>query len=106
MLVTTGHGTFSSGFTLLRFLHRCGATVVGSTSGQSGNGFGSSTLVSLTNTGLQVMISKAAYVVFTDQPDRRVQIRPHHELTYEKLKSYGFDPNAVILYALDLARTM
>ena len=59
-----------------------------------------------TRTGLQMMISKAACVVSADQPNRRVQIRPHHELTYEKLKSHGFDPNAVILYALDLARGM
>ena len=106
VLVTTAHDTYSSGFTLLRFLYKCGATVVGSTSGQSGNGFGNGILVSLTHTGLQMMISTAAHVVFPDQPDRRVQIKPHHELTYEKLKSYGFDPHAVILYALDLAKTM
>jgi hypothetical protein len=106
VLVTVSHGTYSSGFTLLRMLYTCGATVVGSTSAQSGNGFGNGTLMSLKNTGLQMMISQAAYIVFPDQPTSRVQIKPNHELTYEKLKSYGFDPNAVILYALDLAKTM
>ena len=103
VLVTASHGTYSAGFTLLRMLYECGATIVGSTSAQAGNGFGNATTVSLRNTGLQMMISTAANVVFPDQPTSRVQIRPHHELTYEKLKSYGFDPNAVILYALDLA---
>jgi hypothetical protein len=102
VMVTAGHGTFSSGFTFLRYLYKAGATVVGSTSGQSGNGFGNSTEVSLKNTGVQVAISKNAYVVFPEEPNKRKQIKPHHELTYEKLKSYGFDPQAVILYALEL----
>jgi hypothetical protein len=101
VMVTTGHGTFSSGFTFLRYLYKSGATVVGSTSGQSGNGFGNSTEVSLKNTGVQVAVSKNAYVVFPEEPNKRKQIKPHHELTYEKLKSYGFDPQAVILYALE-----
>ena len=103
VLVTASHGTYSAGFTLLRMLYECGATIVGSTSAQAGNGFGDATTVSLRNTGLQMMVSTGANLVFPDQPTSRVQIRPHHELTYEKLKSYGFDPNAVILYALDLA---
>jgi hypothetical protein len=37
-----------------------------------------------------------------EAPNERKQIMPHHELTYGKLKSYGFDPNAVILFALEL----
>jgi hypothetical protein len=50
------------------------------------------------------MISKDAYVVFPEEPNVRKQIKPHHELTYEKLKGYGFDPNGVILYALELLK--
>lgn len=106
VIVTTSHGTFSSGFTLLRFLYKSGAIIVGSTSGQSGNGFGNSTHVSLKNTGVKMAVSKNAYVVFPEEPNKRKVIMPHHELTYEKLKGYGFDPNAVILYALELLNSI
>lgn len=105
VIVTTSHETYSSGFTMLRYLYKSGATVVGSVSAQSGNGFGNSTPFTLKNTGLRLMISKNAYVVFPETPAARKQIQPHHELTYAKLKSYGFDPNAVILYALELLKT-
>ncbi len=102
VIVTTGHGTFSSGFTFLRYLYKAGATVVGSTPGQSGNSFGNSTEMSLKNTGVQVAIAKNAYVAFPEEPNKRKQITPQYELTYEKLKAFGFDPQAVILYALEL----
>jgi hypothetical protein len=105
VIVTTSHDTYSSGFTMLRYLFKSGATVVGSTSGQSGNGFGNGMMVTLKNTGIRLMISKDAYVVFPEEPTKRKQIKPHHELTYEKLKSYGFDPNAAVLLALELLKT-
>ena len=106
VIVTTSHGTYSSGFTMLRYLYKSGATVVGSTSAQSGNGFGNGTPATLKNTGIRLTISKDARVVFPEEPNARKQIVPHHELTYEKLKGYGFDPQAVILYALDLLKTI
>jgi len=105
VIVTTSHDTYSSGFTMLRYLFKSGATVVGSTSAQSGNGFGNGTPVTLKNTGIRLMISKDAYVVFPEEPNKRKQIKPHHELTYEKLKSCRFDSNGVILYALELLKT-
>jgi hypothetical protein len=61
-------------------------------------------MFTLKNTGLKMTISKNAYVVFPEEPNKRKQITPHYELTYEKLKSYGFDPNAVVLFALDLLK--
>lgn len=102
VIVTTSHETYSSGFTMLRYLYKSGATVVGSNSAQSGNGFGNGTMVTLKNTGLKMTISKNAYIVFPEEPEKRKQIIPHYELTYEKLKSYEFDPQAVVLYALEL----
>ncbi len=105
VIVTTSHETYSSGFTMLRYLYKSGARVVGSTSAQSGNGFGNGTPATLKNTGIRLIISKDAYVVFPEEPDKRKQIFPHHELTYEKLKSYGFDPQAVVLYAIELLKT-
>ncbi|UCE22769.1 MAG: hypothetical protein JSV46_11335 [Candidatus Aminicenantes bacterium] len=106
VIVTTSHETYSSGFTMLRYLYKSGATVVGSTSAQSGNGFGNGSIFTLKNTGLKMTISKNAYVVFPEAPKERKQIMPHHELTYEKLKSFGFDPQAVVLYALELLKTL
>jgi len=102
VIVTTSHDTTSSGFTMLRYLVKSGAVNVGSASSQSGNGFGSSTWATLKNTGIRMLISMNAYVVFPEAPNERKQIKPKFELTYEKLKSYGFDPNAAILYALEL----
>ena len=90
VIVTTSHETYSSGFTMLRYLYKSGATVVGSTSAQSGNGFGNGTPATLKNTGIRLMISKDAYVVFPEAPNERKQIIPHYELTYDKLKRYGF----------------
>jgi hypothetical protein len=106
VIITTSHETYSSGFTMLRYLYKSGATVVGSTSAQSGNGFGNGSFFTLKNTGLKMTISKNAYIVFPEAPKERKQIMPHHELTYEKLKSYGFDPHAVVLYALELLKTL
>ncbi len=106
MIVTTSHETYSSGFTMLRYLYKSGVTVVGSTSSQSGNGFGNGTIITLKHTGLKMTISKNAYVVFPEAANKRKQIMPHHELTYERLKSYGFDPQAVVLYALELLKTL
>ena len=102
VIVTTSHETYSSGFTMLRYLYKSGATIVGSTSAQSGNGFGNGLMLTLKNTGLKMTISKNAYIVFPEEPDKRKQIIPHHKLTYEKIKSYEFDPQSVILYALEL----
>jgi hypothetical protein len=102
VIVTTSHKTYSSGFTMLRYLYKCGATVIGSTSAQSGNGFGNGSMFTLKNTGLKMAISKNAYIVFPEEPDKRKQIIPHHKLTYEKIESYGFDPQSVLLYALEL----
>ncbi len=106
VIVTTSHETYSSGFTMLRYLYKSGVTVVGSTSSQSGNGFGNGTIITLKHTGLKMTISKNAYVVFPEAANKRKQIMPHHELTYERLKSYGFDPQAVVLYALELLKTL
>lgn len=105
VIVTTSHDTYSSGFTMLRYLVKGGAINVGSASAQSGNGFGNGTPVTLKNTGLRMFISMNAYIVFPEAPAERKQIKPRYELTYDKLASYGFDPNAVILFALELFNT-
>jgi hypothetical protein len=102
VIVTTSHDTFSSGFTFLRYLFKSGARVVGSTPGQSGNGFGNFMYVYLSHTNLRIAISMDTYVVFPEHPGERKVLPPHHELTYDHLKRYGFAPHAVIHYALDL----
>jgi hypothetical protein len=39
--------------------------------------------------------------MFPDDPERGKLLRPDHELTLEKLKTYDFDPNAEVLLALE-----
>lgn len=39
---------------------------------------------------------------FADDPEMGHALMPHYPLTYEKLVDYGFDPNATVLYALEL----
>ncbi len=106
VIVTSSHVTFSSAFTFLRYMASSGAIIVGSTSGQSGNGFGNLNLVTLKNTGIRMAISKDAYIVYPESRGERKVLSPDHVLTYEKLKEYNFDTNAEVLYALDILKNM
>ena len=48
------------------------------------------------------MLSSGYMVAFPDDPEMGKVLRPHYPLTYEKLAEYNFDPNAEVLYALEL----
>ncbi len=102
VIVTSSHSTFSSAFTLLRYLNRSGAEVVGSTPGQSGNGFGNIIYMNLPHTGIRLAISHDAYLAFPGRASERVVIEPACRLSWEKLKEYGFDPNAEVRLALEI----
>ncbi len=106
VFVTSSHNTFSSAFTFLRHLSISGASIVGSTSGQSGNGFGNLMYVSLSNTGIRLAISKDAYLVYPEVKGERKVLSPDYKLTYEMLKEYHFDPNSEIRYALKIFESM
>ena len=94
--------TFSSGFTLARYLYLAGATLVGTPSAQASNCFGNALNWRLNHTGIQGIVSFSYYVEFPDDPEMGRVLPVHYPLTYEKLASYGFDPNAEYLYALEL----
>jgi hypothetical protein len=102
VLVLTDSGTFSSGFTMARYLYLAGATLVGTPSSQAANSFGNGQLWHLNYTGVQGTVSTTYSVEFPDDSELARVLPVHYPLTYEKLASYSFDPNAAYLYALEL----
>jgi hypothetical protein len=94
--------TFSSGYTMMYKLYRAGAKILGTPSAQSGNCFGDIMYFELDNSRLSFSVSRKYYELFPDDPEMGKVLRPHYPVTYDILSSYNFDPNAEILYALDL----
>jgi hypothetical protein len=101
VIACSSHDTFSSAFTFLLNLKKCGAQIAGSTSGQSGNGFGNLIYVTLKNSNTRLAISMNAYIAFPEEKDERAVLEPDVLLTYKKLKSLKFDPNSEISLALE-----
>jgi hypothetical protein len=102
VVVLVKSGTFSSGFTLARYLYFAGATLVGTPSAQASNCFGEINWWELEHTKIRGGVSDAYFVDFPDDPEVGRVLPVHYPLTYEKLASYDFDPNAEFLYALEL----
>jgi hypothetical protein len=102
VLVLTDSETFSSGFTMASYLYLAGATFVGTPSGQSTCAFGNGQLWHLDHTGIEGTVSTSYSIMFPDDSELARVLPVHYPLTYEKLASYGFDPNAEYLYALEL----
>ncbi|UCD94296.1 MAG: hypothetical protein JSU69_11120 [Candidatus Zixiibacteriota bacterium] len=96
--------TFSSGFTVMYYLYRAGATIVGVPSAQAGNCFGEATGFELENSGLHFTVSCKYFENFSDDPAKGRVLFPNYPLTYEIMASYDFDANASLLYAQDLAK--
>jgi hypothetical protein len=94
--------TFSSGFTMARHLYLAGATLVGTPSAQASNCFGECIQWSLEHTRIGGVISVSYFNQFPNDPEAGRVLPVHYPLTYEKLASYDFDPNAEYLYALEL----
>jgi hypothetical protein len=104
VIVTSSTGTYSSAFTVMRYLHSSGAAIAGSVSAQSGNGFGNILDIILDNSGVAVSVSHDSYIAFPDRPRERVTIKPDYLLTYDDLVRFRFDPNAEILLALEVLK--
>jgi hypothetical protein len=94
--------TFSSGFTMMRLLYLSGATLVGTPSGQAANCFGNSRYWRLDHTRIDGAVSSTYYVDFPNDPEMGRVLPVDYPMTYERLASYDFDPNAEFLYALEL----
>ncbi len=80
-----------------------GAEIVGTPSAQAANCFGDILNFELPNSGLTFSVSRKTFVLFPDDPEKGKVLKPHHPLTYAKLKELGFDRNAAVLYALEIA---
>jgi hypothetical protein len=102
ILVLVNPRTFSSGFTMARHLYLAGATLVGTHSGQASNCFGEMMQWKLEHTKIGGGISGSYYNAFPNNPELGRVLPMHYPLTYEKLASYDFDPNAEYLYAQEL----
>jgi len=79
-----------------------GAILVSTPSGQAANCFGNAKYWRLDHTGIDGGVSSTYYIDFPNDPEMGRVLPMHYPLIYERLASYGFDPNAEFLYALEL----
>ncbi len=92
--------TYSSGYTMMKMLNEFDAPLVGTPSSQNGHAPGWILNYELTNTGLEGWVACKFYTSFSAKiKDGVYQL--DHELTYNQLKEYHYDPNAEILFILD-----
>jgi len=98
--------TTSSGFNLLTALTDKGAKVVGTASAQPGNNFGDVLFFQLNNSEIKGYVSFKQNVTFPDDPVIGKCLIPDYPLTYLKFKSLGFDPDAEIIFALELLKKL
>ncbi len=102
LIVLSEAETFSSAFWMLQCFVQGGAKLVGVPSGQAPNTFSDQNPYELPRTKLTLyMTCKYSVALPKLAPEERF-IKPDHELTYDLLKSYGFDPNAAVLLAMDV----
>lgn len=94
--------TFSSGWTLMYYLHMAGAKTVGTPSSQGPNCFGDIMSFDLEHSKLSGIVSQKRFEYFPDDPERGRVLMPDYPLTYAKLAGYDFDPDAELLHALEV----
>ncbi len=104
VIVLVSPWTFSSGFTMARFLYLAGATLIGTPSAQAANSFCNADRWVMPNSGIDGQVNRMYYVEFPIGSDLAHTLPMHHQVTYEELAAYGFDPNAELLLALDWLR--
>jgi len=102
VIVLVSPKTFSSGFTMMRYLWRAGAKLLGTPSGQAANCYGDILEFELPHSGVRGCVSHKQFIEFPEDPERGRVLPVDYPMTYERLRSYGFDPNAEVLYALEI----
>lgn len=103
VVVLTSATTFSAAFHLVYYLTEIGsATVVGVPPRQAPNAFMESTPFELPGSGLRGSISNAVQVLYPPGDERARVFTPDHPMSWNDFRRYDFDPNAEVLYALDL----
>jgi hypothetical protein len=103
VIVLASPFTYSSGFNLMQDLLAQGAVMVGTPSAQSANNFGDSLVLRLQHSGITGFISHKVNVDYPAEPTPGHLIQPDHPLTWQRWAAWGFDPNAEVLLALELA---
>jgi hypothetical protein len=101
VMVLCDAGTLSAGFSVVVGFHYLGAILVGTPSAQAPNSFGAAAVWRLNHTGIQGMVPMIAATHFPDNPEKAHVLPVDCPLTYERLASYGFDPNSEYLLALE-----
>jgi hypothetical protein len=94
--------TFSSGYTMMRYLYNAGAKLAGTPSGQASNCFGDIIPFKLPNSGVTGHVSHKRFSDFPDDPKLGRALPMDYPLTYEKLREYGFDRNAEVLWGMEV----
>jgi hypothetical protein len=94
--------TTSSGYAFMYDHWAAGGKVVGIPSSQAGNACGAWVGFKLNYSCLKGGISHLYITHFRDNPEMGRVFSPDYEMTYENLKTFNFDPNAEILYAMGL----
>jgi len=101
VIVLVSAHTYSSGFTMMRFLSSAGATLVGTPSAQAANCIGEGLSWRLDHTGIRGLVAHNIYAHCPNDPERGRVWPVDVEMTYEYLKSVAFDRSAELLLALE-----
>jgi len=94
--------TTSSGFNMLTSLTDAGAKIVGTPSAQPANNFGDVLFFVLPGSGLRGYVAFKQNITYPDDPEKGRCLMPDYPLTYLKFTSLKFDPNAELIYALEI----
>ena len=94
--------TNSSGYAFMYDQWASGGKLVGIPSSQAGNTCGAWVGFKLRNSRLGGGISHLYITHFRDNSEMGRTFRPDFEMTYDNLNSYNFDPNAEILFTMQL----
>jgi len=106
VVVVTSAATFSAAFHFTYFLAEIGdATVVGVPPRQAPNAFMENTSFTLPHSGLEGSIANSVQVLYPADHPRAKVFTPDFAMAWDDFRRYGFDPDAEILFALDLIRT-
>ena len=105
VIVLTDSATFSAGFMFAQYLKLLGATMVGNVPSQNIGQMGETLSYQLKHSRLGGTISRSFLVHnagMTDSNAAESLLMPDYELTYEKLKEYGFSRSSAVEFALEI----
>jgi hypothetical protein len=104
VIVLSSPWTFSSGYTMMRYLYRAGAELAGTPSGQASNCFGDIIRFELPNSGVTGNVSHKRFSDFPEDPELGRVLPMDYPLTFDKLLEYKFDPNAEVKWGMEVGR--